>query len=970
MNKISYRVLMIFLLLVSVSQISAQTKGSVAGKLVDVDNGEPLIYANVAIDGTAIGTVTNDEGEYRIANLEAGNYILVFSYLSYKTQHHDITIRTGQETSLDGSLSMESIMGEEIVVTGMLRGQSAAINQQIKSNTIVSVVSKDKILELPDQNAAETVARLPGVSIIRDGGEGSKVVLRGMAPRLNSITIDGERIPATDAQDRSVDLSMFSTDALSGIEYYKSLRPDMDADAIGGQINFTSRKASGGFHGNARVQTGYNDLRKEFGQYKGALLLENRFFNDKLGLIVGGSVQRANRSSEGYTANWSTEMGVDADGNQIFTVNTFNVTDEDETRYRYNANLTADYELSNGEIMLTSNFGQTNRHDIRRRRRYRVSSAYQEYDLRERESRNVVFTNRLSGIHHLFNQTTIDWAVSYATTTNKRPFDHRMRFREIGAFNVNPERTLNNVVNGAKDRVDETWLKDVYFDTYDVSDDNLTLMINITQPFRLADNITGLIKGGGKYRQKTRDYNVDRIWTEHFVAQEILAVGREDPDWDVYYPREWILMSSFIGSHNNTDFGRFFESPYYLGPGPGEVNGPHLDTDKMEKFRNDYADYYVVYPLMDASDYTAGEDVTAGYLMTELNFADRVNLLAGVRYEETKNDYQSIFGTPRVDEDGNVINSTGLVDTVGSRVHDQWLPMFHLKFNLTRWADLRLAATKSLSRPNFFSLVPWERINPGEGIAERGEPNLKQMTAWNYDVILSFYEKFGLFTIGGFYKNIDNIDYTLTSRVFDRDSPINGLNLTRPVNAEMTSTILGFEIDLQSNFRFLPSPLDGIVISANYTHLKSETFYPISLIETLDVFPWTSTVVDTIRSGRMPGQVDDLLNLSIGYEKKGFSARISLIYQGSSLFASGETDAGSLAQSVGITPDLDQIVGASSRWDLSINQYITKKFQVYLNINNLTNTKETSYLAGSFNILPTSLFVYGMTADIGISYKF
>jgi TonB-dependent receptor len=964
------RIPILFLFLVYGTHLHAQSKGSVTGKLTDAGNGEPLMFANVTIEGTAIGSVTDDEGNYRISNLDAGNYVLVFSYLSYETQQHQITIRAGQETRVDGSLKMESIMGEEIVVTGMLRGQSAAINKQIKSNTIVNVVSKDKILELPDQNAAETVARLPGVSVVRDGGEGSKVVLRGIAPRLNSITIDGERIPATDAQDRSVDLSMFSTDALSGIEYYKALRPDMDADAIGGQINFISRKATGGFHGNARIQTGYNHLRKEFGQYKGVLLLENRFFNDKLGLIIGGSVQRANRGAEGYTADWSTEMGVDSEGNQIFTVAKLNVTDVEEIRHRYNANLTADFKLPGGEILFTSNFGQTNRDDIRRRRRYRVDAAYQEYDLRDRESRNIVFTNRLSGIHQLFNQITLDWAASYSTTTNFRPFSHTMRFREIGAFNVNPERSFDDIVNGAKDLVDETWLKDVYFDTYDVRDDNLTLMINITQPFRLANNITGSVKAGGKYRQKNRDYDVNRIWTGHFVGQAILAEGREDPEWDVYYPRDWILMSSFIGDYNNTDFGRFFDKTYYMGPGPDPVNGPHLETDKMEKFRNDYADYYVVYPLMDASDYYAGEEVTAGFLMAELNFADRLHLLGGIRFEETKNHYESIFGTPRVDEDGNVINQTGLVDTVGSRVHDQWLPMFHFKFNLTRWADIRFAATKSLSRPNFFSLVPWERINPGEGIAERGEPNLKQMTAWNYDVILSFYEKFGLFTIGAFYKDIDNIDYTLTSRVFDRDSPINGLNLTRPVNADRTSTILGFEIDLQSNFRFLPSPLDGIVISANYTHLKSETFYPISLIETLPVFPWTSTVKDTIRSGRMPGQVDDLLNLSIGYEKKGFSARISLIYQGPSLFTSGETDAGSLAQSVGIIPELDQIVGASSRWDLSVKQKITKNFEVYLNINNLTNTKETSYLAGSFNILPTSVFVYGLTADIGISYKF
>jgi TonB-dependent receptor len=296
--------------------------------------------------------------------------------------------------------------------------------------------------------------------------------------------------------------------------------------------------------------------------------------------------------------------------------------------------------------------------------------------------------------------------------------------------------------------------------------------------------------------------------------------------------------------------------------------------------------------------------------------------------------------------------------------------MFHLKFDLTSWANLRLAATKSLNRPTFFSLVPCERINRGEGVAERGEPMLDQMSAWNYDAILSLYGNFGLFTLGGFYKEVENIDYTLTSRIFDRDSPIFGLFLTRPLNAEQTSTIRGFEMDLQTNFRFLSSPLDGIVLSANYTFLRSETFFPVSIIETMDVFPFSSTVIDTVRSGNMPGQVDNLLNISLGYEKKGFSARVSMLHQGESLFVEEEADKGSLAQSVGATAELDNFVGATTRWDLVVKQKIGDNFQIFLYVNNFTNVKETTFVAGSLNNLLTSTYVYGMTIDLGLTYTF
>ncbi len=950
--------------------VSGQTRGEVTGRLTDAANGEPLPFANVAIKGTSLGTVTGDDGYYRLGGLAPGDYTVVFSYLSYHTQEHPVSLEAGETLRLDGVLEMAAIMGEEVVVTAMLRGQSGAINRQVNSSTIVNVVSKEKIMELPDQNAAETVARLPGVSLVRDGGEGTKVTLRGMAPRFNTITIDGVKVPSTSDQDRSVDLSMFSTDALSGIEFYKALLPDMDGDAIGGQINFTSRTASGGFHGNARVQTGYNHLTKAFGQYRGSVSFENRFFNDRLGVILGGGVQKADRSSEGYTGEYATDLGTDADGNLIFTVGKLNLTHNLETRYRYNANATVDLKLDHGSIVFSSNFGQTDREDIRRRRRYRVESSYQEHDFRERHSTNLVLSNRLNGEHRLFGVLELDWAGSWSFSTNNKPFVSTMSFRELGAFNANPERSYEDVILAAKDNLDATWLKWVYFDTYDVRDDNYTLQTNLKYPFRLGRQVQGYLKTGAKYRHKYRVNDISRLWTQHFVGQDIIADGREDPSWDVNYTQNWVLMSSFLGDEYDEDYFRFFDNRYFLGPGPGDVNGPLIDAEKVEAFRNDYADYYVVEPTIDLSDYEAGENITAWYGMTSLTFFNRIDLIAGARYERTENSYRSIYGSPRVDEDGTVINVTGLVDTVGNRVLDQWLPMFHLKFNMTDWANLRLAATRSLNRPNFFSLVPWEIVNRGESYAERGEPNLEHMTAWNYDAILSLYGKFGLFSLGGFYKEVENIDYTLTSRIFDPEDPIYGLTLTRPVNAEGLSTILGFEVDLQSNFRFLPAPFNGIVISANYTHLQSETFYPISIIETLDVFPYTSTVIDTIRSGNMPGQVDNLLNLSIGYERKGFSARISMIYQGESLFVDEEAEIGRLARSVGAVPAKDNYVGATTRWDLVVKQRIKKSYEVFLYVNNLTNVKEQTFIAGSKNKLLTSNFVYGTTVDIGFAYRF
>jgi len=120
----------------------------------------------------------------------------------------------------------------------------------------------------------------------------------------------------------------------------------------------------------------------------------------------------------------------------------------------------------------------------------------------------------------------------------------------------------------------------------------------------------------------------------------------------------------------------------------------------------------------------------------------------------------------------------------------------------------------------------------------------------------------------------------------------------------------------------------------------------------------------------MPGQVDDVVNLSIGYEKRGFSARISMVYQSSSLKVSEDAQLGSLAKSVGKNAALDNYTGAFTRWDMTLKQTFNKKYTIYANLNNITNTPETAYLYGSRGNLKTREVVYGMTFDIGFRYKF
>src|SRR5690606_2110580 len=127
------------------------------------------------------------------------------------------------------------------------------------------------IQELPDANAAEAVGRLPGVSVQRSGGEANKIVLRGLSDRFTSITVNGVRLAATDADARGVDLSTIAQGSLAGIELYKALTPDKDADAIAGSVNFVTKTAPRERLLRVDARGAYNDLDASFGQYDFAL---------------------------------------------------------------------------------------------------------------------------------------------------------------------------------------------------------------------------------------------------------------------------------------------------------------------------------------------------------------------------------------------------------------------------------------------------------------------------------------------------------------------------------------------------------------------------------------------------------------------------------------------------------------------------------------------------------------------------
>lgn len=927
----------VFISCFTYSFASAQSNtGIIRGVVVDAISKEPLIGANVIIEGTSIGAATSEDGSYRISRVPTGEFKLIARYLGFQSQEKIVNLGRGQTIDVNFELNFQTIEGEAIQILGQAAGQAEAINRQLRSNKIVNIVSQDRINELPDQNTAEAIARLPGVSLERDGGEGQKVIIRGLSPKFTNVTINGVKLPGTDGEDRSIDLSMISTDALSGIEVFKAITPDMDADAVGGSVNLNFKRASNGLSSNLRLETGFNNLENEFGQYRTSFSTDNRYFDNKLGVILGGNFQRANRSSDRLTADFDAERA-----RPRVVTDEVNLDDRIEIRKRFGGNVGLDYKLPNGNLFFNGFLGATNRDEERRRIRFRIDEFRTEHDMRDRESDIYLLSNSIGG-EHFFDSFEVNWNSSFSRSLRKTPHENFIRFRELGAFdsdNLIEDQGPEFIPQAAKLNLEETTMLFSRFNTLRIRDRDLSSSVDIKIPYNLSSNALGYIKVGAKVLDKNRTNDQNEMQTPFGVTDSLGSANNDE--FDLF--RGAITINNFI----DPDFsaGNFLNNiAFNLEPG--------LDINKMNQFVDRFRSSFETNRTVLLRNFEASERTWAGYIMTELNFGSRLMILPGVRVEQTSNDYDGFFGRLQ----GDLGRAGEIRDTTGGQNYHELLPMIHVKYNLTDYMDLRLAATRTLSRPDFFNLVPFENINTLESTVERGNPDLKHATIWNLDAFLTLFSgKYGLLTVGGFYKSIKDLDFI--ARTIDRSPGLTeNFILTTPVNAQ-TSNVKGIEVDIQSNLGFLPNPFNGLIISFNIARMSSETFFPQLVREGRSPDPPFAPVFrDTVRSGKMPGQSDTVLNLSIGYEVGGFSVRASHIFQDAALNQVGDAEVRDI-----ITDDI-------RRWDFVVSQRITPGLRVNLNLNNMTNNRDRAFFGD--RAFPTTIQEFGWTGDLGIRYNF
>ena len=225
--------------------------------------------------------------------------------------------------------------------------------------------------------------------------------------------------------------------------------------------------------------------------------------------------------------------------------------------------------------------------------------------------------------------------------------------------------------------------------------------------------------------------------------------------------------------------------------------------------------------------------------------------------------------------------------------------MAHLKVKPLEWFDIRLAATKTLARPNFMWRVPYETRNSENSQAgfSMGNPNLKTTESTNYDAYFSFYNNFlGLFTFGGFYKEVDNVSYVVTRYVQTRSDaaifgvdPNNSDNIDRGLynSYQCTENVVreGIRSRSANEYEFFTGIIKKILL---YTQtipgfFRIPIFKKYRVERTWDPKTWELTIIyDTgVREGRLPNQARTGLRMfAVGYDYKGLSLRLSLFHQG------------------------------------------------------------------------------------------
>ena len=906
--------------------LSAQ--GVVTGTVTD-PAGRPLSGVLVQIEGTTIRTATS-QGVYRLVNTPVGSRTLLFRYIGYQPLSRPVTVIAGKTVTLDVQLAEAVTSLSAVKVEGQVVGQASALNQQRTSSSISSVIDNQLVGRLPDPNMAEALARVPGIAVVRDQGEGRFVQIRGTSPDFNSMSLNGLRVSTPEQNSRQLPMDVVPSDQAAQIQVSKTLTPDLDADAIGGNVNLVTRTAqanrplfnvtaAGGRNqlgGGGLLNLGVN-AGKRFGSAQ------------KFGAMVGGTYYRNDRASQNVEGDWCSQTrncGIEPSLASLNAPNLFELRDYPQVdRLRTGVNATLDYLLANNsKLFLRGTWNQFNDDEVRHRARFRfrggsgsrwtqvtpdsgtTTGSQFDRDIRLREVLQDIYTVQLGGEHFAGNGMALDWSVGGSRATEARPDVLTMAFRQSGmtlAYNfANADRPRANVVTGSFDDPTRFPFNSLVREVRDTRDEDLSAKVNASMPVSFG-GVTGTLKAGLAARLKDRrnDQAITN-YTSAIGANSLNATGAT-------------LMSLLT---TETAGRTIFDGDYAFGR--------MFDPDKMRQFVAQNPTAFTVNTFTSATtsagqSFTVGEDVYAGYLMATLD-AGPVRVIPGVRVEATR-----VANTAKIVQ----LNAAGtalarpITDTTGTASYANLFPSINATWRLDEYTNVKAAVTTALVRPQFRDMTPYVNVTAGQQTASIGNPALQATTAINYDVMIErYFKSVGFISAGAFAKQLDNFIYaTARPRRTDEALGPDATQVLQPVNGP-TATLSGFEVAWQQNLTFLPGALAGLGINANYTYTRSRA----------DIPGVGRNGVDT----PLPGQTGNAGNVGVFFDRGPLSLRVGGNYSGAFLSTINA-----------VSPDGDTRTKSRFQVDASGSFELRPGVKLFGEFINLSNTPLRAYVGNVTN---------------------
>jgi TonB-dependent receptor len=920
-----------------------EAKGTIAGTVKDSTD-SPLPGALVEVQPLGNRVVSDTQGQFRIANLPPGQYTLTFSYLGFEAFTTTAKVEAGQVANVDAVLKVASQTDQVIVTAERPRGEAEAINIERTAENIVQVLPATVITSLPNTNVADAVGRLPSVTLERDEGEGKYLQIRGTEPRLSNTTIDGVEVPSPEAGVRNVKLDVIPADLVERIEVNKTLSANQDADAIGGSVNLVTREATDrptyAFSG----EGGYTPIQS--GRWLDAFTgtIGKRFGSSKrFGALFGGSYDWNGRGIDDVEPSQGTATL--PSGKNIAVVSSVDTREYQYYRTRYGFDTNLDYRLgAASSVYLRGLYSDFHDYGSTWVYTYNPGSAisqsgpvttfdntgnmqYREYIRRPDQQIFSVST----GVRHDLSSTliTYEFAVSRGHQIGGFPTTYFNGPSNV-QFNLDtsdPYRPKFLVVNGAP-----------IFQAQDYSISQVvpvhlhTTQLNIQGAASLARRYAsgshlGTFEIGFKARNAHKTYNVNNIYYDATTSN--------------------LTLNQAVGTFSNPGY---YDGTYQLGPLSDYSQLTNLFTSNPGAFK---FDSNLTHLKSDSADYDASERVYAGYLMNSISFG-KLRLQTGVRFEGTQSSY--------IANQVNLLNKKVWVSTspvTGDGSYLNVLPSVQLQYLLTPNTNLRATYGMGISRPNISDQVPSQQINPNASPKSVvvGNPGLKATRGNDFDLLAEHYfQPLGILQAGFFYKDLANPIYNTTQTI--TTGQFAGYQLQQSINGP-NAHITGIEAAWEQRLSFLPGPLAGFGVAANYSYTTSQVSFPAGFSGGRTDHP------------ALLRQAPNTWNLGMTYDKARFSMRFGVSHNDENIYAYNYSQQSGVSPNDPILglkgPTGDQYLYAHTQYDVQGSYRIGKGFQAVVSGLNLSNEVFGFYLGSP--IYPIQREYYHPSVLFGVRWS-